>query len=217
MTIFVETWVYYVHVTQRSLAMHALERINERYGNKFTIADINIITTLIKKGLYLEIVKDFVNRDKITILLRYNNTPLKIVYSKENKRIITVLPFDVDEYNMYYDLIPEINTDGILAANYESDVNKVRQKFEAGFCNKEIHRAFNLEENIRNKTKFYVRSTSGKFVILWFKKTKNSIFYQVYSKKSLQKRLWHFTIEGFRQQDSALLTNTVLLYAKIFK
>lgn len=72
--------------------MHALERINERYGNKFTIADINIITTLIKKGLYLELVKDFVNRDKITVLLRYNNTPLKIVYSKENKRIITALP-----------------------------------------------------------------------------------------------------------------------------
>ena len=67
MTIFVETWVYYVYVTQRSLAMHALERINERYGNKFTIADINIITTLIKKGLYLEIVKDFV----IGIKLRF--------------------------------------------------------------------------------------------------------------------------------------------------
>ncbi len=81
----------------------------------------------------MEIVKDFVNRDKITVLLRYNNTPLKIVYSKENKRIITALPLDVDEYNRYYDLIPEINTDGILTANYESDVNKVRQKFKAGF------------------------------------------------------------------------------------
>ena len=57
--------------------MHALERINERYGNKFTFADINIITTLIKRRLCLEIVKDFVNRDKITVLLRYNNTPLK--------------------------------------------------------------------------------------------------------------------------------------------
>ncbi len=156
--------------------MHALERINERYGNKFTIADINIITTLIKKGLYLEIVKDFVNRDKITVLLRYNNTPLKIVYSKESKGIITVLPFDVDEYNMYYDLIPEINTDGILAACYESDVNKVRQKFEAGFCNKEIHMAFNLEENIRNKTKFYVRSSSGRFVIYGLKRLKIQYF-----------------------------------------
>ena len=113
--------------------------------SRFFGLEINsiIITTLIKKGLYLEIVKDFVNRDKITVLLRYNNTPLKIVYSKENKRIITALPLDVHEYNMYYDLIPEINTDGILTANYESDVNKVRQKFEAGFCNKEIHRTFN--------------------------------------------------------------------------
>lgn len=58
--------------------MHALERINERYGNKFTIADINIITTLIKKGLYLELVKDFVNRDKITVLLRCKQSKAEI-------------------------------------------------------------------------------------------------------------------------------------------
>lgn len=82
--------------------MHALDRLNERYGNRFTIADVNKISVLIKKGLCLEIVNDFVDRDRITVLLRYNKIPLKIIYSKTSKRVVTVLPLDIDEYNEYF-------------------------------------------------------------------------------------------------------------------
>ena len=197
--------------------MHALDRINERYGNKFTMNDINIISTLIKKGLCLEIVKDFVNRDKITVLLRYNNIPLKLVYSKDSKRIVTVLPLDVDEYNQYYDLVPEINTDNSYETNYEEEARRVRNKFEASLGNKEFKREFSLEKSIKNENKFYVKNFSKRYVILWFKNKDGLIYYQLYSRKALQKRLWHFVIEGFRQQDTPLFKNTVLLYAKIYK
>lgn len=197
--------------------MHALDRINERYGNKFTKSDIFTITTLIKKGLCLEIVKDFVNRGKMTVLLRYNNTPMKLVYSKDDNKIITVLPLDVDEYNKYYDIVPDINTKISDNGNYEANVNKVQHNFENGFGNKEFHKEFKLEEQIRNETKFYVRNYPKRLVVLWFKKEDGSICYQVYSRKALQKRLWHFVIDGFQRQDTQLFKNTVLLYAKIYK
>lgn len=101
--------------------MHALDRINERYGNIFTINDINKISVLIKKGLCLEIVKDFVDRDRITVLIRYNNIPLKTIYSKATKRVLTVLPLDVDEYNEYCRLVPEITTDRAFSLNFENE------------------------------------------------------------------------------------------------
>ena len=42
-----------------------------------------------QKGKYLEIVKDFVNRDKITVLIRYNNIPLKLVYASKQQIIMS--------------------------------------------------------------------------------------------------------------------------------
>lgn len=197
--------------------MHALDRINERYGNKFTITDINNISTLIKKGLCLEIVQDFVDRDRIIVLLRYNNIPLKLVYSQKSKRVVTALPLDIDEYNEYYNLVPEINTNAPLDANYEKGASIIRNKFETSFNNKEFQRAFVLEDRLKNETKFYVRNYSNRFVILWYKKQDEKICYQLYSKKSLQKRLWHYVINGFRKQDTPLFKNAVLLYVKIYK
>ena len=48
--------------------------------SRFFGLEINsiIIITLIKKGLYLELVKDFVNRDKITVLLRCKQSKAEI-------------------------------------------------------------------------------------------------------------------------------------------
>ena len=197
--------------------MHALDRINERYGNNYTISDIFTIITLIKKGLYLEIVKDFVDRDRITVLLRYNNIPMKLVYSKTDEKIITALPLDIDEYNEYCDLVPIINTDNANSINYENDANAVRNKFMARFRNKNFSTQFQLDELIKTEIKFYVKKYSNRFVVLWFKTDKDSICYQLYSYKALQKRLWHYVINGFRKQDTRLFKNAVLLYAKIYK
>lgn len=197
--------------------MHALDRLNERYGCNFTKKDLFTINTLIKKGLYLEIVKDFLPKDRITVLLRYNNIPMKLVYSKECKFVVTALPLDIEEYNIYYDLVPEINTNSDGAMIYEKDVNAVKKNFESQMGDKNFHHILKFEDCIRNGIKFYVRNVSERFVILWYKKDDGLICYQVYSRKTLQKRLWHFVIDGFRKQDSSLLKNSVLLYEKIFK
>ena len=90
--------------------MHALDRLKERYSCNFTKEDLFTINTLIKKGLYLEVVDNFLPKEVITVLLRYNNIPMKLVYSKKNKLVITALPLDIEEYNSYYALVPEINT-----------------------------------------------------------------------------------------------------------
>lgn len=45
--------------------MHALDRLNEQYGANFTKKDLFTINTLIKKGLYLEIVNDFLPKTKL--------------------------------------------------------------------------------------------------------------------------------------------------------
>lgn len=42
------------------MSKHALNRINERYGNRFSIGDINTLCAIIKKGNYLEVVKDLI-------------------------------------------------------------------------------------------------------------------------------------------------------------
>ncbi len=197
--------------------MHALDRLKERYSCNFTKEDLFTINTLIKKGLYLEVVDNFLPKEVITVLLRYNNIPMKLVYSKKNKLVITALPLDIEEYNSYYALVPEINTKSNNSLLYQESVNEVRKKFETQRGNKIFHHIFNLKESIKKEIKFYVRNVSEKFVILWYKQDDDSISYQVYSRKALQKKLWHFVIEGFRMQDSSLLKNTVLLYGKIYK
>ena len=197
--------------------MHALDRLKERYSCNFTKENLFTINTLIKKGLYLEVVDNFLPKEVITVLLRYNNIPMKLVYSKKNKLVITALPLDIEEYNSYYALVPEINTKSNNSLLYQESVNEVRKKFETQRGNKIFHHIFNLKESIKKEIKFYVRNVSEKFVILWYKQDDDSISYQVYSRKALQKKLWHFVIEGFRMQDSSLLKNTVLLYGKIYK
>lgn len=198
------------------MTIHALKRINERYGNHFTMEDINILCSLMRKGQYLEIVNDFNPKDKITVLIRYNNIPLKLIYAQKQKAIVTALPLDIDEFNEYFDLVPNINTNSESNEYSEKEVIRLRMKFADAHCNKETYNGYNLEQVIKCDTNFYIKNMSEKFVVVWFKKS-DKIFYQLYSKKALQKRLWHLIIKGFREKDNKLLTNTVSLYAKIFK
>lgn len=198
------------------MSRHAFERINERYGNRFTMEDINNLCAIIKKGCYLEIVKDFVDRSKITILVRYNNIPLKLVYAPKQKTIVTALPLDVDEFNQYYDLVPNIHSIAPKDETSAEEALRLRAKFINGHRNKEINNGFKLETVIKDDVTFYAKNMSERFVIVWYKET-NTINYQLYSRKALQKRLWHLVIKGFRERDSKLLTNTALLYAKVFK
>lgn len=198
------------------MTKHALNRINERYGNRFSMDDIHTLCTILKNGKYLEIVKDFVNRDKITVLIRYNNIPLKLVYAPKNKVIVTALPLDIDEFNLYCDLVPNIHTDSPNNETSEQEALRLRAKFINSHCNKDVVNGYKLEDVIKDDIRFYIKNMSDKFIVIWYKSL-NVIHYQLYSKKVLQKRLWHLVIKGFRERDNKLLANTAQLYAKIFK
>ena len=198
------------------MTKHAMERINQRYGRELTQQEKDILHTILKKQLYLEVVKDFCPADKITVLVRFNKIPLKLIYAPKQNKIITALPLDVDEFNTYSDLVPDVDIKAVQNLEIKAQVENIKIKFEDKFKNKNIFREYVLEERLKSKTTFFVKNPAPRFVIVWFKKTDN-IYYIVYSKAALKKKLWHLIIKSFRENDSNLLIQTNKLYSKIYK
>lgn len=198
------------------MTRHAIERIQERYGKEFTQDDMNILCAILKKGTYLEIVQDFMPKDKITILIRYNNIPLKLVYMPKENKVITALPLDVDEYNDYYDLVPSIDTKAKGNDNNE-DIQHYINIFKCKFKDKEFYQNFQLDNYISQNAKIYIKNINSQYIILWCELTKGSINFSLFSKKNLKRKLWHLIIKAFRKNNTIILKNTILLYAKIYK
>lgn len=197
------------------MTIHALNRIQERYGREFTQDDMNILCSILKKGTYLEIVQDFTQQDKITILIRYNNIPLKLVYMPKSNKVITALPLDVDEYNDYYDLVPSIdvkskNTDDNDNINHHINI------FKCKFRDKEFFQNFQLESYITQGAKINPKNVNEQYIILWSEITKGKINFSLFSKKNLRRKLWHLVIKSFRKNNTNVLKETIMLYAKIY-
>ena len=81
---------------------HALDRIEERYNVVLNYKDLEAIIKQIQRGETLYVSE----RESITRCfhyVKYNHIPYKVLYQKPHKRvrakIVTVYPFDVDEYN----------------------------------------------------------------------------------------------------------------------
>lgn len=83
---------------------------------------------------------------------------MNLVYSKECKFVVTELPLDIEEYNIYYDLVPEINTNSYGAMIYQEDVNAVNKKLESQKGDKIFQHILKLEDCIRNGIKLLCHS-----------------------------------------------------------
>ena len=89
------------------LTKHARERIEERYNLHLTEQDENSIITLIRENKATYLYDSEKDKQCKFCYVVYKNIPLKVLYKKSNtggvKRIITVYPFDVEEYNVLLD------------------------------------------------------------------------------------------------------------------
>ena len=85
--------------------VHAMERAMQRYNKELSFKDLNNIRKRIANKEYIEI-GPCPQDDKLTfVYVQYNHIPYKILYTKTQKgvKIVTMYPFDVDEYNKLVD------------------------------------------------------------------------------------------------------------------
>lgn len=81
--------------------MHAQERALQRYNKELTDKDLENIGNEImgNRHTYLYDSKD--SKSKKFCFVKYNHIPYKVLYTIKKKKckIITIYPFNVDEYN----------------------------------------------------------------------------------------------------------------------
>lgn len=81
---------------------HFEERCVERYNVELTEGNIKTLVNTIKRGDYLYIKRSEEDSHRHFAYVVLNHIPIKVLYYKSNRRtirIITVYPFDPDEYN----------------------------------------------------------------------------------------------------------------------
>lgn len=89
-----------------NLTNHAIQRMLQRYGKDYDFKEINNILYALRHNQYLELSSESPTRK--TVLLKYDNIPMKLVYDMEGNAIITALPLDIDEYNDNADKVPNV-------------------------------------------------------------------------------------------------------------
>ena len=80
---------------------HAQERAVARYNKDLSWHDINQICNLIKNGQHITVGTSAQDKKMVFAYVNYNHIPYKVLYKKAygEVRIITMYPFDADEYN----------------------------------------------------------------------------------------------------------------------
>lgn len=195
------------------MTTHAIERLKERYGKDLSATDISKICSSLKKGRYL-ILPDFKTTDKIKILIKYNDIPLKLVYSKSTNKIVTALPLDVDEYNDYFNLVPELGT----AANnidYNAEMQKLMDEFYSKFENKRFYHYVDIIKEILNEKNLNIEKVSEHFIIVWLEKEDDRIANQIFSQNSLKRRLRQNIIDLLTKDDIDSIRKILNFYERL--
>lgn len=81
---------------------HAIDRAHQRYNFEINKQRMNDLISKIKMGEYLFISKSAENCRREFAYVKINNLPLKVLFNRSKSGaidIITIYPFDVDEYN----------------------------------------------------------------------------------------------------------------------
>lgn len=81
--------------------IHAQERGLSRYAKELEMYDIRKIQEKIANKDYLFIGPSEKNEERFFAYVEYKNIPYKVLYANYERgpRVITMYPFDVDEYN----------------------------------------------------------------------------------------------------------------------
>ena len=85
------------------MSKHSRQRARERYNIELSKIDEQNIITLLRENKFTHLYKSEVEPKRHFAYVIYNNIPIKVLYERSNrggvKTIVTVYPFDVDEYN----------------------------------------------------------------------------------------------------------------------
>ena len=101
-----------------STKSHAQERALQRYNQSLSYRDINQIGKLLTAKQYLFLKYDEVCSDLLFAYVTYKKIPYKVLFKTSPLKIITVYPFDADEYNSAVEKQQEIiNSINILKSN----------------------------------------------------------------------------------------------------
>ena len=81
--------------------IHAQQRALQRYNTEMDMNDIINIAKQIASGNHILIGPAVKGEGRLLSYTHYNNIPYKVLYEpqKDWVRIVTIYPFDVDEYN----------------------------------------------------------------------------------------------------------------------
>ena len=81
--------------------MHAQDRALERYGKELSTYDILSIQHAISSGQSTFLYNSEQKKKRRFCFVKLNHIPYKVLYekTKRNIKIITIYPFDVEEYN----------------------------------------------------------------------------------------------------------------------
>lgn len=84
------------------MSKHSRERALQRYNIQLSKSDEQDILEKIRNNQIISLGASEKDKKKIFAYVEHNHIPLKVLYERTNKgpkSIITVYPFDVDEYN----------------------------------------------------------------------------------------------------------------------
>ncbi len=81
---------------------HAQERAHQRYNKELNELDLHNIKKIIQTNQHTPLGCTEMDKNKKFCYVVYNHIPYKILYkiSKKVCHLITIYPFDVDEYNI---------------------------------------------------------------------------------------------------------------------
>lgn len=80
---------------------HAIERAMQRYNKEYTPQDLIQISKNIREGKIVgeAFLPKNNSNNRLLAYTIYNHIPLKVLYDTKNYFIITMFPFDFDEYD----------------------------------------------------------------------------------------------------------------------
>lgn len=168
------------------MTLHALQRLKERYNLNLNFDDLVTIIKAIKND-YGVIIK--MSGVQMTLWVLYGHCPIRLVYDTLSENIVTVLPFDVDEYNK----LPKLeNISSIKEKNRLLDFEKnlLEQKFKSRHKEEMLKQNLNIITSIIEKCHLRIYTKSEKFILIGKKLPEtNSIEYAVYNIENLKVRL----------------------------
>lgn len=100
------------------MSKHSRARAVERYNIQLSKIDEQNILNKIRKQEAIFIKNSEENPNRKFVYVEYNNIPLKVLYLRTKngvKQIITIYPFDADEYN------------SLMKKDFESKINSAMQ------------------------------------------------------------------------------------------